>query len=295
MALSAPRTISILSTLSSVKLEKSTAPPGGLMVAPSTRTLVKLELPPFKKSEAVPPSAPVLAMAMPVEYCRMSGSVTAWRASISSRVMVETGAEVCCSGRGSAWAVTTTWEESGFNCRWMSTVRVSLGRNSSSCEIVPKPGRTNRTRCRPPTTANEKLPSSCEIADAMECESARVSNGKTSTVASATPAPLLSRIVPDSVAVTDWFCANDKEGMANRTRQNREKCRKELDNLDSKAEKRDASAEVMWASAPSRAGALKVVLRLVTNAGCGFRRSPGLAALLLRTFPQRRPGSSKMR
>src|SRR2546430_12416199 len=111
MALSAPRTISILSMLSRVRFEKSTAPPGGFMGVPSTSTLTKLEFPPLRKMEVVPPSAPVRPIEMPGANSSKSGSETVCRAAISSRLITVTGAVVCGARDGSACAVTTTLEE----------------------------------------------------------------------------------------------------------------------------------------------------------------------------------------
>ena len=86
---------------------------------------MKLELPPFRKTEAEPPSGPVRPMAMPVENCRASVSATDWRASISSLVMTETGAVVWSASIGSASAVTMTLEERRSSRRVWSSLRCS--------------------------------------------------------------------------------------------------------------------------------------------------------------------------
>src|SRR6266446_3873006 len=91
-----------------VRLEKSTALPGGLMGVPSSRTLVKLELPPLRKMETEPPKGPVRPTAMPGENSRSSGRETAWRSLMVSREITSVGAVVCCAGVASGCAVTWT-------------------------------------------------------------------------------------------------------------------------------------------------------------------------------------------
>src|ERR1700722_16090181 len=138
--------------LSSVRLEKSTAPPGGLIGVPSTSTLIKLELPPFRKIDAVPPSAPVRPIATPGSNNKALVRSTDCLASISSREIIDTGAVACSNKAGSASAVTTTLEDNRSSVSRAPKTRDSPAPTSTTTSSDLNGGCAKCTRYRPAET-----------------------------------------------------------------------------------------------------------------------------------------------
>ena len=174
------------------------APPGSFTVVPSTNTLVKLKLPPFRNSEVTPPSRPVRPRLKPGKLSSSGASETLWRCSISSRVTTLTGAVMASTAAGSACAETTTVAASRSSSSRMRSSRVSPTVKARSSSTRANDGWVMRTRYLPGARDSVKRPSSPLVA---RCRFPGAGRRSAETAARAMAAPLGSVNVPVRVVV----------------------------------------------------------------------------------------------